>query len=244
MSKSQSEGDAAITASTPPQEDHWWSRKPKEKRRPILSSRLLWNIWEFRHPWKVLLAAVIGIFLLAAVASAILVAMGSDEETQPTTWDVQVFGDSLTPLVSGGNDEAIGLSAPVARGQSPSGDPLDIGGPRSNSSVVIFVTGWDPHSPGILRAAQMLADRSDDLEVTVVASMTEESDADYPDPWLGDNGWRGRTLVDNNTNDVLDAYGISGLPSTVVIDDAGNVIARMAGELDAGALESLVSIAQ
>lgn len=245
MSKSKTEDDAVNTSSMPPHPDHWWSRKPKEERRPILSSRLLLNIWEFRHPGKVLLAAAMSVILLAALVSVIMVAArDSNEEAQTPTWDVQVTGDSLTPFAPGGNDEAIGQSAPVARGTSPSGGPIDIGGPRGTSSVVIFVTGWDPHSPGILPAAQVFAERSDDLEVTVVASMTGESDANYPKPWLDDNGWRGRTLVDNNTDDVLNAYGISGLPSTVVIDEEGSITARIAGGLDTSALESLISSAQ
>ena len=222
--------------------DHWWSRKPKEERRPLLSSRLLLNAWEFRYPVKVLVAAAGGIVLLAGLLSVVLIALDSSETTPVPEWSAQVSGGTLpAQTFNSTEDSAVGGAAPVARGTSPSGGSIDIGGPRGIPSVVIFVTGWDPHSPGMLRAAQTLAGRGDSVEVTVVASMTEKSGPSYPDPWLADNGWQGRTLVDNKTDDVLNAYGISGLPSTVVVDEKGDIIDRISGELDASALEAIVS---
>ncbi len=57
--------------------DHWYSRKPPEDRRPLLSSRLLWNVFEFRHPFKV--AGVFGAVVLPAASLAI--AIGGGDKT-------------------------------------------------------------------------------------------------------------------------------------------------------------------
>ncbi len=51
-----------------PRRDHWWSRKPRDERRPVLSWRLLWNPFEFRHPAMI----AVGFGVLAVVFLGLL----------------------------------------------------------------------------------------------------------------------------------------------------------------------------
>ena len=164
------------------------------------------------------------------------VGIAEEPDESAPEWNGEVSGDTLPPLPLEGADEALRLLAPPARGMSPSGSPIDIGGPTGGSSVVVFIAGWDPHSPQILQGAQMLADGMDNAEVTVVASMTGPFGVEYPEPFLRDNGWRGPTLVDD-VDAVTGAYGISAFPTTAVIDEEGNIASRIAGVFDIGALE-------
>ncbi|MFH0916801.1 MAG: hypothetical protein V1912_10180 [bacterium] len=60
--------------------DHWYSRKSPEDRRPLLSSRLLWNILEFRHPVKVA-GVLLAVVLTAAMAASLAIAIGGGDST-------------------------------------------------------------------------------------------------------------------------------------------------------------------
>lgn len=85
--------------------DHVWSRKPPDERRPLLSSRLLWNTFEWRHPWKVLGIALLGVIVIAAALTAVFVATDSSETAGPVplrgTYEGGAGELAITLVVSG-----------------------------------------------------------------------------------------------------------------------------------------------
>lgn len=152
-------------------------------------------------------------------------------ETRPVT----VTGTPLPPFESPDGDAAVGLTAPVLDGESFDGTALTIGGPDENDgpTMVVFLAHWCPHCNAEIPELIELDERGDlpdDLAVVGVSTAANPDGDNYPpSEWIVETGWSWPIMVDSPELTALDAYGGTGFPFTVMLDENGDVLARKSG---------------
>src|SRR6185312_6761692 len=137
----------------------------------------------------VIVVAVIAALAIAAAVIAVVVSNGSSSKEPSTaglsqTQPVTVNGTALTQLPEDGADPAIGVTAPTLAGLSFDGTPVNVGGPTTNATLVVFAAHWCPHCQ---REIPKLADWQPPAGVAVVAVATQTSEdaPNYPpSSWL------------------------------------------------------------
>ena len=118
-------------------------------------------------------------------------------------------------------------------------------------TMLVFLAHWCPHCNAELGKLVQLEDEGrvpDGVNVVAVSSLVSPDRANYPpDQWLADAGWPFPTIVDElgatGSFVAADAFGLRGVPYTILLDGDGLVTARWAGERPLetieGALRSL-----
>ncbi len=198
---------------------------------------------------------IAGVLVLLAILIVIGAGLASEEAAEPDREalllpDVTVSGGFLPP--HSGNeqaDPAVGSPAPEATSTDFSGLPATIendGVPK----MLIFLAHWCPHCQREVPALQAWIDRNGiptGVDVVSVVTSIDEIRANYPpDAWLRREGWTPRVVVDDSSNSISTAYGLTAFPYYVMIDGSGNVVQRISGAVSAdlaGALmQSLASL--
>ena len=177
------------------------------------------------------------------------VSMAAVDEAYPV--GIAVDGTPLPEYDASGSgaDPAIGLAAPAVMGFDYSGRRVTID-PADGPHLVLVEAHWCPHCTATLpRVVQWMADGTipEWLTVTLVSTAESPDGANYPAvQWLQDLGWTGPVIRDSSNGDgaagpAAEAYGVTGLPSFVLIGADGTVVARLAGEPSAQDMASLIA---
>ncbi|MEX0835106.1 MAG: TlpA disulfide reductase family protein [Nitriliruptor sp.] len=184
---------------------------------------------------------------LAVVAAALLfAAFGLESDTGPTLEEVAgdptIEGEVL-PVLPEGEDPAVGTTAPVVAGADFDGDPTTIG--DAEAEMIVFLASWCPACQAELPELVEWMEGGglpDGVELTAVSTGLDPNRPPWPpEGWLIDRGgYNGDVLVDDADGSVAAAYGLSGTPFWVVLQD-GQVVARAAGQLG---MDQVGSIAQ
>lgn len=198
---------------------------------------------------NIVIGAAIFVFAVVAAVVAIVVA-GGDSDTSDTTSttepstasEIVVTGDSLELWDGVGDDPAVGMTAPGATDGTTSITPGD-GRPK----LIVLAAHWCPYCneelPKIIDAYNN-GTLADDFDVTIVTVADAEDRPNYPgDEWLDSLGWEGDSLHDRDTTTLIDAYGVTGLPTLVVVDADGTVTARGVGVVDDTTFAALLGTA-
>ncbi len=189
---------------------------------------------------------VVGVVLVAGVAVVVLASSGGGnsavaDQVQPVT----VTGEHLPALPEGGDDPAVGQTAPTLEGHNFTGEPVTIGGESDQPSIVVFVAHWCPHCQSeVPRLVEWRADGTipDDITLAAVATSTQEVQPNYPpQAWLEREQWPGTVLADSEGSDAAEAYGVTAFPFFVALNADGTVAARGSGELDQQGIDDLVA---
>ena len=176
---------------------------------------------------------------------------GSSEGTEPAaesgeTFPVTVTGDPL-PDYEGDPDSALGLTAPVVDGQTFDGSAQSIGGPSDGPTMLVFLAHWCPHCNDEIPELIELEERGDlpeDLNIIGISTAVAEGEANYPpSEWMEEKGWPWPVLADSAESEAIIAYGGTGFPYTTILDDAGNVLARVAGASSADEILAWINAA-
>lgn len=152
--------------------------------------------------------------------------------------DIAVTGGAL-PTFAQGADQAVGMVAPVLVGADYDGNPTRVDAVNDGPTMVIFLAHWCPHCNAEVPKLMQLRDEGripDGVNVVAVSTGLNPDAPNYPpDQWLADWGWSFPVIADGvppNQQYFLagNAYGLTGVPFTVLVDGDGIVVGRWAGE--------------
>jgi cytochrome c biogenesis protein CcmG, thiol:disulfide interchange protein DsbE len=191
---------------------------------------------------------VIGLAVAAVVVAAVIAVGvsggGSDGDSDTLeTGAVRIDGDVLPPYDNQGPDQAVGLTAPIAYGQTFDGSVVRVGA-TDGPGVVVFVAHWchvcQAEVPVL--AEWLAAGRlPDGTSLKSVATATDRRQPNYPpSAWLESEGWDRPVLLDDASSTVGRAFGVTAYPFFVWIDADGRVAARAAGALPPEEVEGLL----
>ena len=191
---------------------------------------------------------VLAAIVVVALGIALLASGGDDDADTATaggallaTADITVRGDALAPFPKGGEDPAVGAAAPTLEGVDPTGQGATVA--FEEPTLVAFLAHWCPHCQAELPELVALAEEGalDGIDAVVVLTGTDESAPNYPPaPWLDEEGWTGRVILDDEQGSAASAFGLSSYPYLVLVDADGEVVARNAGGLGLEGLREFV----
>jgi cytochrome c biogenesis protein CcmG/thiol:disulfide interchange protein DsbE len=204
---------------------------------------------------RVIAIAIAAVVVLAA-AVALLVARGDTPSSSGTTpaggvapaefQDVTVTGTPLEQLPQSGPDPALGMPGPSLSGHSFAGFPASVTpGKDATPTMLVFLAHWCPHCNAELPRLVRWYDQGlvpDDLRVVGVVTGSRKDQPNWPpSQWIESSSWPFEVLTDSAANDAAAAYGVSGFPFMVILDESGKVVARHSGELADGEIPSFVN---
>lgn len=191
-----------------------------------------------------------GALAVVAVAAAVGVARNIYSESQPQhpsqVSDVSVTGLRLPLFSEPLDDPAVGTVAPSVLAITFEGDFMRVPVGDGTATVVGFYAHWCLECKRELPrvSAWLLQNPLPRVRVVAVSTQVIPDRSNYPpSEWFAEVGWPGIVVRDSGSSEIGRAYGLTTLPFTVVIDDRGKVIARIAGELTDAQWETLVAAA-
>jgi thiol-disulfide isomerase/thioredoxin len=188
--------------------------------------------------------AALGLLVGAAVAVVILTST-SDSGT-PTSPDAVILQSSLPSSSSEGLGAAIGQAAPRLVGTAVDGSPLTISPGGGARHAVVFLAHWCEPCQNEVREIVKLADggQLNGIKVEAVVTATSPLRANYPpSKWLKGERWPYPTLADNSSRAAANAYGITSIPTVVLVGENAAVVARLGNLQNAGAMRTFRNFA-
>ena len=192
-------------------------------------------------------AAVAGVVVILAVIALFVFGGESDDDDGE---DISFNGVGL-PALTDGPDPAVGMKAPLfVTTDLSTGERVVVGGgggPNDTAKVVLFAAHW---CPVCQEEIPIVADwlnangLPDGVEVVAVSTFPDATRDNHPPAdWFADVDWPYPVMADDANGSILAMFGMTRVPSWVVIDDQNFVLARVTGALDAAGLEALVGLA-
>ena len=212
---------------------------------------------------SLVLPIVIGVVVFAAIGAIVLTVLsGSDDEepsSEAASGEVCEMSDprDLPGVISSGgtalpnlgdpaDDPAVGMTAPTLEGVDLCGEPMTVGGPSDEPSIVIFLAHWCPHCQ---REVPLLSEwldtngQPEGVQIIGITTAFDEVRGNWPPgEWLAEEGWEQPTMVDP-TEVAYETYGQPGFPYYVVLDPEGKVVMRASGEQSIEQIEAMVAAA-
>ena len=189
------------------------------------------------------------VVLVAVIAIVIVVATGGGSDSSVALSEngpITVTGDPL-PAFEGetATDAGAGLTAPVLEGQAFDGSPIVI--ESGSPTLVVFLAHWCPHCqaevPDLVEWAESLS-VPQGLNVVGVATATAADRPNYPpSEWLLRERWPFLVMADDEAATAAQAFGTTGYPYLVMLDENGTVQWRHSGQLAEGQLEQYLDVA-
>lgn len=139
-------------------------------------------------------------------------------------------------------DPAVGTPAPTVVGVDFDGNPVRIDPAQDGPTMVVFLAHWCPHCNAEVPVLNELRDEGrfpEGLNIVAVSTSPDPGRPNFPPAeWFVDMDWSYPVIADGVDLEVnppwlaAEAYGVSGFPFVVLVDDAGDVAARWSGEQD------------
>lgn len=193
---------------------------------------------------RIIIGLAIGTVVLVAASIAML-SMGGNTSTTTTAppVELQITGNGLPPLVAGQPDGAIGRLAPSFKGQTITGESLEVV-PGSRPTVVLFLAHWCGHCQAEVSVVQSYVDEvgvPSSVDFYAVLGSEDPSGGNYPaEAWLEREGWTIPTIKDAADDRLIFAYGLTAYPYFVVIAPDGTVAGRATGGMDRVGIERML----
>ena len=206
-----------------------------------------------RGPNPRLIVGVVAAVLVLAVIG-LVVASGSDDgggddagdERTAATGEpygvVSIEGDPLPPL-GDGEDAAVGQVAPTVRSERGDREATLTPGEDGRPTMVVFLAHWCPHCQAeVPLLVDMAGDGAfDDVRTVAVLTGTTDTRPNFPpDEWLDREGWTGDRLHDDEASTAGAAYGLTGFPMLVFLDEDGRVTQRYSGQQPREAIQAAI----
>ena len=212
------------------------STRTASKKQQESNSKTIWWI----------IGGVVGLGLIVWLAFSIASDPGQDESIG--FGEVSVEGDNLPvyndPTVQ---DVAVGLTAPTVSGADWNDTDITIGA-DGRPKIVIFLAHWCPHCQNEVPVVQDWVNSGglgEDVDMYGITVLTNRLQGNWPpQQWLEDEGWTVPTIMDDQENSAVAAYGLRGTPFYVVLDGEGTVVARYSGEVGLAGLEAMKLLAE
>ena len=197
--------------------------------------------------WGTWAAGAAGLVILAVIALFVFGGGGSDDAGD----DAISFNGVGLPALTDGPDPAVGVKAPLfVTTDLATGERVVVGGgggPNDTAKVILFAAHWCPVcQEEIPVVADWLNanDLPDGVEVVAVSTFPDGTRANHPPAvWFADVDWPYPVMVDDANGAILSMFGMTRVPSWVVIDDQNFVVARVTGALGADGVDALVNLA-
>jgi thiol-disulfide isomerase/thioredoxin len=199
-----------------------------------------------RSSRRALYAVLGGAVAVAAVIAIVVSALGGTADAGPQTQPVDITGAALPPFTGGGDDPAVGATAPELRGAAFDGTPVTIAN-DGRAKVLVFVAHWCPHCRAeVPRITSWLEDSGlpEGVDLRAVSTGVNADAPNYPpSTWLEDEGWPVTTIADDADSRAAAAFGLQSYPFFVVVGADGRVVARTSGELTEAQFDALLQVA-
>lgn len=193
-------------------------------------------------PWFYISIALIGVVFLAVLLWPGGSKQGTTHSVQHEAFStITMQGTDALPTFDSSytnsptSDPAVGTPAPVGSGESPTGKPVQVGGPSGSPTMMIFVAHWCPHCQREIPQLQSwIAQHGTPAgaKIMTVATASGSSKPNYPpSEWLDREHWQPSVLLDDEVSTVGTAYGVDSYPYFVMVGADGKVVERGSGEL-------------
>lgn len=180
--------------------------------------------------------AVVGVLVWAAFG---LESPDSGPGVDEVAGAPDISGDALPVLEDPANDVATGATAPTVVGADFDGSEVTISG--EGAEIVVFMASWCPACDAELpELSAFLHDGRlpDGVELTSVSTLHDDNRPNWPpQDWFARDDYPGDVIVDDADGSIAEAFGLSGTPFWVLLDD-GEVVARTSGQLPMDTLEA------
>jgi cytochrome c biogenesis protein CcmG, thiol:disulfide interchange protein DsbE len=192
-----------------------------------------------------IVGGVVGFGLIVWLAVAI--AGEGDVDETIAFGEVTVEGEGL-PFISGTADPAVGQTAPVVTGDTIDGGDLTIG-PSDTAKIVVLLAHWCPHCQREVPLIQdwvesgALPEGVEIYGATVLTNRVRDGDTWPPQEWLAEEGWTTPTIMDDQEGSIVQAYGMTGTPTYVVLGPDNENLGRLSGEIGVDGLNALAGLA-
>ncbi|MFP3882061.1 MAG: TlpA family protein disulfide reductase [Actinomycetota bacterium] len=212
------------------------SRRTTSNKQEQSKTSLIWWI----------AGGVVGLGLIVWLAIAI--AGETDVDEAVVFGEVTVEGEPLPFLESGQSDPAVGMTAPTVTGESLDGEQLSIA-PEENAKIIVMLAHWCPHCQAEVPIIQNwvesggVPDGVDIYGTTVMTNRLQDGDTWPPSEWLASEGWTIPTIKDDQAGSIVEAYGMQGTPTYVVLGPDNENLGRLSGEIGVEGLNAIANIA-
>ena len=197
---------------------------------------------------------IVGAIIAIIIGGAAIVAISSSGSDSASTSDgisefsdITVSGEALPSFdsVSTATDAAIGLPAPVVSGKGFTGTEITTDG-AGTPTLLVFLAHWCPHCQRevpLLVEWEASGTMPEGLDVIGVATATSPTNPNFPpSEWLTRENfpplWP--VLADDANNTAGNAFGVSGYPFFVLMDETGKVVQRISGEVSIDELNQII----
>lgn len=186
---------------------------------------------------------------MVALVVIALLAFGGDDGDDGGD-GISFNGVGLAALTDG-PDPAVGQKAPIfVTNDLATGERVVVGGgggPNDTAKIILFAAHW---CPACQQEIPIVADwlntneLQDGVEVVAVSTFPDATRVNHPPAdWFAGVDWPYPVMADDADGSILAMFGMTRVPSWVVVDDQNVVITRVSGALDAAGLEALVGLA-
>lgn len=197
-----------------------------------------------------MIIALAGVTVIIALVIVFATGGGDDEPTE----NLGTIGSNGAALPAfdgqGASDPALGTKAPIVSATDLDGNPVVIdasGGPNDTAKVILFAAHWCPTCQAeIPEVAEYLElnELPEGVEFVTVSTFPNASRDNYPpDAWFASVDWPHPVVADTQSGEIADLFGMSSVPSWVVLDNTRTVIARTTGALGPAGVDQLVQLA-
>jgi hypothetical protein len=217
---------------------HDMADKSKSKKRPAAPAPPPAK----KLPIAWILGGAVGLALVVAIA------IGLSEETAGAAVEIgspTVSGDALPLFSADGADAAVGMQMPAVVGTDFDGQEVVIG-PGNGPAAIVFLAHWCGLCQNEVPAIQGWLDggATPAAPIYSVATGIDKARPNYPPwSWLEREGWTSPLLVDDAAQSIMRAFGGSGFPFWVFINEDGEVIGRVAGDIGVSGLQTALQLA-
>jgi thiol-disulfide isomerase/thioredoxin len=191
--------------------------------------------------------AIVGgviLVILLILGIALIASSGDDGDDPPSTdapatseadaGESEDVGDENEEAGDGETvDGSGGETPPVLDGEDFDGAAVTIGEPADGPTMVVFLAHWCPHCNDEIPELIALDEEGrlpDGLNVVGVSTAANPDGENYPpSEWIVEMGWPWPIMVDSVGSEAIIAYGGTGFPFTVMLDEDGVVLARKSG---------------
>lgn len=187
----------------------------------------------------------VGALGIAALAVVIALNVGGSSDTTTAvaeTGAVSIDGSPLPPFTT--PDAGIGLPVPDVTATAFDGEQVQLTA-DGTARIYGFFAHWCPHCQAELpRTGQWLEDNElpNGVEVVAISTGVDETAPNYPpSKWFAREDWPATVMIDSETSDMANAFGLTAFPYWVVADADGNVVTRLTGEINEAQLAELVN---
>ncbi len=184
---------------------------------------------------KLPILPIVGGVVAVALIVTILLTFSGDDDASAEVGEPVVTGSALPLAVDNANDAAIGLQIPEVTGADFDGNPTSISPDDGRAKIIVFIAHWCRYCQAEVPvvqdyvAARAVPGEIDLYSVTTGISPTREN---YPpSDWLEREEWNVPLIVDDAASTVAGTFGLTAYPYWVFVDDQGNVMGRITGQV-------------